>query len=268
MSYFHVTVPFPGVFHIKDPFGVAATLLVGERKALLIDTTLGFGDLPSEIRRITTLPLIVVNTHGHNDHIAGDYQFREAYLDPSDFPVAEIALSKRIKDRVLNLYFPKNPPKGFSLSAYMASNTAFFKPLQTNVVFDLGGLTVEPVKLPTHTRGSTGFLIKEQELLITGDAIAPFMYLFFPESSNTKEYLSELIKVEALSFRWMLCAHSERLIPKSELNLYKICVHMLDPMASRNYKDPIFPEYPARMFIHTDRTTGDSAILIYDPEKL
>ena len=38
-------------------------LLLGEEKALLIDTAYGFTDVPKAIKEITDLPLIVANTH-------------------------------------------------------------------------------------------------------------------------------------------------------------------------------------------------------------
>lgn len=44
-------------------------LLVGETQAAVIDTMNGYQDLNKTVRAITKLPLIVINTHGHSDHI-------------------------------------------------------------------------------------------------------------------------------------------------------------------------------------------------------
>ena len=55
---------------------VTCYLLLGREKAMLIDTAYGEGDLPALIASITSLPLIVVNTHGHYDHTSGNAFFK------------------------------------------------------------------------------------------------------------------------------------------------------------------------------------------------
>lgn len=44
-------------------------LLLGEEYALLIDTGLGIGNIKTEIDSLTNLPVKVVTTHVHWDHI-------------------------------------------------------------------------------------------------------------------------------------------------------------------------------------------------------
>ncbi|MEM5770347.1 MAG: MBL fold metallo-hydrolase, partial [Bacillota bacterium] len=68
MGYFRVTNPLPSVYHLEDIRGVFATLLLGSKQALLVDTAMGIGNIAKEVRMITELPLTVVNTHGHIDH--------------------------------------------------------------------------------------------------------------------------------------------------------------------------------------------------------
>lgn len=63
-------------YQFTDGLNVANMyLLLGSEKALLIDTGNGLSDLPQAIGEITDLPLTVVNTHGHYDHIHGNYLF-------------------------------------------------------------------------------------------------------------------------------------------------------------------------------------------------
>lgn len=46
-------------------------LLVGNEKALLIDSDYGMLDLPQVVREITDKPVICACTHGHLDHALG-----------------------------------------------------------------------------------------------------------------------------------------------------------------------------------------------------
>ncbi len=54
-------------------------LLLGEDRALLIDTGLGIGNIGEQVRRLTALPVTAVATHVHWDHIGGHGYFSEFY---------------------------------------------------------------------------------------------------------------------------------------------------------------------------------------------
>jgi len=57
-------------------------LLIGPKKAALIDSGCGIGDLRKVVAEITDKPVIVINTHTHLDHLGSNRQFDElAMLD-------------------------------------------------------------------------------------------------------------------------------------------------------------------------------------------
>ncbi|WP_267919315.1 MBL fold metallo-hydrolase [Paenibacillus sonchi] len=62
---------------------------MGSDKAMLIDTSYGLTDMPQAIRKITALPLLVVNTHGHIDHTHGNHLFDTVFLSHLDNEVFE-----------------------------------------------------------------------------------------------------------------------------------------------------------------------------------
>ena len=65
-------------------------LIIGREKALLIDTGNGYADIAEAVRKVTQLPLIVVNTHGHLDHTCGNYFFdQEIYIHPDDIELCK-----------------------------------------------------------------------------------------------------------------------------------------------------------------------------------
>ena len=64
-------------------------LVTGSRSALVIDTMNGYENVKQLAETLTGLPLTVVNTHGHPDHIYGDAYFEEVYMHPDDHALAK-----------------------------------------------------------------------------------------------------------------------------------------------------------------------------------
>ena len=64
------------IYLMDDAGDATGYLVVGEEKALVIDTMIGWEDVNEVVKGITTLPIMVVNTHGHCDHIYGNIYFR------------------------------------------------------------------------------------------------------------------------------------------------------------------------------------------------
>ena len=89
MSYFITYQVNDHIYQLKDPMGVLTTLVIGKEKALLVDTAYGIGDLKEAIKNITSLPLIVINSHGHMDHSCGNYQFEEVYINKLDYELCQ-----------------------------------------------------------------------------------------------------------------------------------------------------------------------------------
>ena len=71
-----------------------------------------------------------------------------------------------------------------------------FKPLENNDSFDLGGVTVQAVLLPGHTRGSMVFIIPEERIAIFGDAISHPTLIMFDSSSSIRTHYDALVKLK------------------------------------------------------------------------
>ena len=59
---------------------VISYLFIGNSQALLFDTGMGIGDIKKAVKKITNLPILVINSHTHFDHIGGDHQFDKIIL--------------------------------------------------------------------------------------------------------------------------------------------------------------------------------------------
>ena len=64
-----------GVYLIAEPMHVNSYLIVGSRRAVLFDTGLGIGRIRTQVDDITDLPITVINSHHHFDHVGGNAEF-------------------------------------------------------------------------------------------------------------------------------------------------------------------------------------------------
>ena len=267
---FQLTWLGPGIFRIKNNL-VLADLLVGEHQALLWDTGYGYDDLYALVRRITDLPLYVVNSHGHLDHTCGNWQFDSVFIHPDDMELCRLHNTERVRrpkpDAVL--------PEDFVLEDYLSHDCGWLRPVQEGDVFELGGKTLEVVHLPGHTPGSIGLLYREERALYVGDAINNFVWLFLPEAETLSTYRKTLHRVQELDFDWMIQSHKTPILPRSRLDWYIDLIDHLDfehgqqvpcPVPSMNIPD-------CRICIRggltlEDRPREDFAAILISADKL
>lgn len=207
---FTITVLNDHLFQLQNTVGNCASLVVGRERALLFDTMSGLGDLRSQVEQITSLPLTVVNSHGHFDHVGGNVQFDQVYLSRVDWPLME-----------LNDYYlsevQRNMGRDLSTARSSFRRKDNLTDLTEGMVFDLGGVTLEAVSLPGHTAGSMGLLLREDRILLVGDAISPEMCLFFPESLEPEDLIATIEKVMSMDIVGFVQGHFTRLFPAKVL---------------------------------------------------
>ena len=166
-------------------------LVQGRKSAALIDTGCGFGSLKAELERVNELPLIVLLTHGHQDHAMGAVEFDNVYLNPEEketflrhcdgpYRLLGLAISRDAK-----LVTPADmlPPPDYET----------FHPVREGNCFDLGGVTLEAFACPGHSRGHLVFLDREHRILFSGDAVSRASFLLGKEAVSVEEYRNNLI---------------------------------------------------------------------------
>src|SRR6202034_4907321 len=87
-AWFEVYKPAPDVFAIYEPHQAEETigyLIVGKQRALLFDTGMGISDVKKLTAELTKLPIVVLNSHTHDDHVGGNWQFDTIYGMDTDF---------------------------------------------------------------------------------------------------------------------------------------------------------------------------------------
>ena len=208
---------------------VKCYLAVGQRGALLVDTAYGFEDLSAVVRKITKLPLTVINSHGHIDHTGGNFYF--------DTPVciheADVEVYQRHNQPMFHRYMEKSLkwinrlifwrtliPKDPERNDRQRVNFHNWRFIKEGDCFDLGGITAQIIEIPGHTPGSVAVFLPEIRLIITGDGANPGTYLFLPESTTLSTYIKSLKKLKRYDYDFILTGHSDKLMPKSELDTW------------------------------------------------
>mgnify|MGYP000153079949 FL=1 len=159
----------PGVFHIYyDAHSKGASawmhLIVGQERALLIDTAFGIGDLRSLVETLTDKPVDVVNTHFHGDHSAGNGQFETIFIHKYDIPYLE--MSEKAENRLLPA------PGTYREEDIIPLRSAKHVAMEDGFVFRLGeGHEVEVIHMPGHAAGGCMLLDRKYNLLFSGDAV-------------------------------------------------------------------------------------------------
>ena len=177
-------------------------LLIGAERAALIDSGLGIGNLRSVVESLTKLPIIVLSTHAHWDHIGCHAQFtdRRVHRAEADW-LSEGYLAERreIQDYLTERPFTQAPPPGFRLQDYAISPCDATGFLEDEELIDLGGRTLTCLHTPGHSPGHLCFLDQQRGLLATGDLIYQGILLAGLEHSNANHYRKSLERIRSLS---------------------------------------------------------------------
>ncbi|RLI08072.1 MBL fold metallo-hydrolase [Candidatus Bathyarchaeota archaeon] len=147
-------------------------LVIGEEKAALIDTGTGIDNIRTLAEHYTELPVMVVNTHHHLDHVAGNYLFDEVaiYDHPTARRTAERGYSHREAVELLAEGLVWKPlPEGFNPNTYHVPPFRVTRWLHDGDVIDLGGRRLEVIHTPGHSPDSICLLDRGSRLLWTGD---------------------------------------------------------------------------------------------------
>ena len=72
------------IWKINERLEATMYLVCGSEKACMIDTAYGLTDLKELTAELTGLPVSVINTHGHIDHVFGNRWFEHAMIHPAD----------------------------------------------------------------------------------------------------------------------------------------------------------------------------------------
>ena len=200
---------------------VRSWLFVGEKKALLVDTLEQPADLEEEIKKVTDLPVMLVNTHADPDHITNNDQFDTAWMHPDEFA-----------------HYKEKAAKGAAQPMAIAEGEKI----------DLGGRIFEVLHIPGHTPGSIALLDRENRILVSGDTVSANPVFLFGPARNIPLFKQSLVRLKELSseFDTIYTSHGPCQVGPDQIEKEMICLEeCLNGQVPA--ADPPFP-LPAKMY--------------------
>jgi glyoxylase-like metal-dependent hydrolase (beta-lactamase superfamily II) len=223
MEWFDLKQVFDDVYAFMEPghFEEAISyLVIGNERAVLVDTGMAVGDMTTEARKLTELPLSVVNTHAHWDHRGENHKFSEIAIHSIEArDLEKLHSSAQLAVKTRPGLFTRPTPPGFSPETWQVLPSQATRLLKDGDTVELGGRTLEVIHTPGHTPGHVCLLNRAQRWLMTGDVYYPgALYLHLPYS-NPSDFLSTARKLAALepAVDWVLPSHNQTPMPATEL---------------------------------------------------
>ncbi len=182
-----------GIFEIDEFDCVSIFVIVGEKRALVLDTGTGIGNLRWVIEnRITDKPYDVVLTHNHGDHIGGAGFFEEAWIHKSDMNWGGLGIGPSLEFRrdyakLIRVREDKNYNYDAESDILEWPKTPYLKELEDGQTFDLGGRSVQFYHCPGHTAGECVAIDSKSRILFVGDACNRNYLLFKKDGEQVTE---------------------------------------------------------------------------------
>lgn len=222
-SWFRVYQVAQGVFAIYEPHQSEETIsyfILGHTRAMLFDTGMGIGNLRNVTRRITSLPVVVLNSHTHNDHVGDNWQFDTVYSMDTDFSRKNAQGSREdAQAEVQDGQICGILPIGFDRAAYVTRPWKIAAWVHDGDRIDLGGRSLAILSTPGHTPDSICLFDQANGLLFTGDTFYPgTIWLYRPET-DLAAYDASVRRLAALApqVRLVLGAHNVPFAPPTVL---------------------------------------------------
>lgn len=215
----------------KEPGGaIMQTWIVkGNTQLLAIDSPVpeleGFREY---IENMFNLPVVMVNSHGHIDHIGCNNQFHEVWQSKEDWTLTlgggisrsdEKGLCKKLEYQLLDL--------------------------KDGYEFDLGKRRIISYALPGHTKGSVVFYDEKSKSLFSGDAVARRLLYGISDWTPLNEYFEALYRLKKLDIETIYSMHDsfslpgdmpDRIIENISMNLHKKFDIWVSPVDGREFR--------------------------------
>ena len=224
-KWFEVYRVEPGVYAIYEPHQweeIISWLIVGSKQALLFDTGMGMQDIHAVATSLTTLPIGVLNSHTHNDHVGDNWRF--ATILGIDDPFTRRNQSGYSHADVAHEVAADSFCGVAATGAKIDTATYHVRPFHiTKFVhdgseIDLGDRTLEVIRVAGHAPDAVALLDRRNALLFTGDTFYEGPIYVFGSGADPAAFAHSAARLAALApgLRKVLPSHN---VPVSDPKL-------------------------------------------------
>lgn len=250
--WFEVYKIQPGVFAIYEPHQAEETisyLIVGTKQAILFDTGMGIGNVHDLVSRLTSRPIVVLNSHTHNDHVGDNWRFPFIFGLDTAFTRKNAQGSRDDAQSELGQgMICGDLPKNFVPASYATKPWKISFAVHDGFKINLGaGHVLEVIGTPGHTPDAICLLDRANGLLFTGDTYYPApIWLYRPET-DLDAYVASVKRIAALQsqVKVVLGAHN---VPVADPSVLPRLVNAIESV--RAGKGDVKPEGEGKS-IHT-----------------
>lgn len=178
---------------------VHSFLLLGESKAALIDTGLGIDSMKRITDQLTTLPIDVITTHVHSDHIGSHGEYTRIFVHEDEESwlmngIVGLSVEQIRANTARDITIPI--PKSFNPDTYTPFTGKPTGLLKDGDVHELGNRKLSIYHTPGHSPGHISIVDETKGYLFTGDLLydeTP-VYAFYP-TTNPVDLVNSLEKI-------------------------------------------------------------------------
>jgi glyoxylase-like metal-dependent hydrolase (beta-lactamase superfamily II) len=187
----------------KYPHG-NSILVRGDEETVVIDPSLSLIPRRATLRSVDR----VLNSHCHEDHIAGNHLFREV---PWHLHEADVRGLRSLADMMAIYGYEGEVDAAFTKVVvedfhYVARPDAL--PFAGGDVFDLGRARVRVIHAPGHTRGHCCFYCEPDGVLYLGDIdLSSFGPYYGDAASDLEDFERSIALVRGIEARWYATFH-------------------------------------------------------------
>ena len=208
----------------KGRYPYSNSVFIDDDARALIDTGIG-QDLATKIFKEKKVDC-VMNSHGHEDHIAGNYIFKDAEVCSHKFDAPAI----RSVENLARLYAPKGTESERLVSLFLREqfqlrDSKVDLEFQEGHVFHQGLVELEVIHTPGHSRGHCCFSFSREKLVFLGDIdMSSFGPWYGGLDSDIDQFIESIKKIIAAKFEVAVSSHKgvvyERKTIEDKLNDY------------------------------------------------
>jgi len=215
-EWFEVYRVAPDTFAIYEPHQseeVISYLILGKQKVILFDTGMGIGDIRKVVENLTKLPIIVLNSHTHDDHVGGNWQFKTVYSMETKFSKENSKGSREdAQAEIAPGEICGELPRNFDAQSYATKPWHISQYIHDGDKLDLGDRVIQILATPGHTPDAITLFDHANGLLFTGDTYYPAAIWLYRPETDLDQYAASIrqlaILTQSESIKLVLGAHN------------------------------------------------------------